>query len=136
MIGITLMFAMNQFPALTFGFPDVCWTLVFIVPIPIPYPNLSLECCGFPAAYNIFVGGAPVHNMSTMLLPSFGDLPGLFGAASGMVMGPDFSFINSFTCLMGCLPTKRWTSFGTSNLINSPALAITPNQFRVLVLSP
>jgi hypothetical protein len=130
------VFALNQLPAITMAFPDVCITMVVIVPVPIPYPNISFEFMGFPAAYNILVGGAPVHNMATVLVPSVGDLPGLMGVASGMVMGPNFSFVNSFTCLMGALPTKRLTSFGISNLTNAPAIAITPNQFKVLVLSP
>lgn len=124
---------------MSLGFPDVCITPIpmpFPVPVPIPYPNIALECCGVPAAYNILVGCAPVHNMATMIPLSMGDLPGIMGVASGMVMGPNFSFVNSFTCLMGALPTKRVTSFGTSNVINSPSLALTPNQFRVLVLSP
>jgi hypothetical protein len=128
------MFALNQFPALSTGFPDVCLTPI-IVPVPLPYPNMAFECTGFPAAYNILVGGAPVHNMSTILLPSIGDLPGIMGVASGMVMGPNLSLVNSFTCLMGALPTKRVTSFGTSNLINTESIALVPNQFTTLVLA-
>ena len=129
------MFALNQFPATSLGFPDVCLT-PNIVPLPVPYMNSAFEYSGFPAAYNILVGCAPVHNMATVLSPSFGDLPGIAGVASGTVMGPVFSMVNSNTCLMGCLPTKRVTSFGSSNLINSMSSAVTPNQFRVLILSP
>lgn len=130
------MFALNQFSAMTFGFPDVCWTPNFPSPVPIPYPNIANECTGVPAVNNILVGGAPVHNMGTVLSVSTGDLPGVMGVASGTVMGPSTSRVNSNTCLMGSLPTKRLTSFGTSNLINTPSTAISPNQFVVLILAP
>lgn len=129
------MFAMNQFPAANVGFPDVCNTLIGIASVPVPYPNVALESTGFPAPFNTIVGGSPVHNLATIMVPSMGDLPGLSGVASGTVLGPGNTFVNAQTTLMGALPTKRVTSFGLSNTTNNPTAAVTPNQLKVLILS-
>ena len=130
------MFALNQFPALSFGFPDVCLTPAGLFTVPVPYPNTATESLGFPFPLNIFVGGSPVHNMATVIGSSMGDLPGIAGMASGAVLGPAFAFLNSNTCLMGGLPTKRVTSFGSANFINAASMAAVPNQLKVLVLAP
>jgi hypothetical protein len=130
------MFALNQFPALSPGFPDACMTNMGTNDQVIPYPNSALESLGVPFPPNFLVGGAPVHNMATVICTTTDDLPGYAGVASGTVMGPSFSFVNSNTCLMGGLPTKRVTSCGVSNTINTPSMAATPNQLCVLVLAP
>lgn len=114
------------------GYSDVCTTMFSTM----CYANFSDESLGAPAAYNLLVGCAPVHNMATTLAPSTGDESGISGVASGMIMGPDMSFVNSNTCLMGSLPTKRVSSTGVSNGTNTCASALTPNQLKVLVLSP
>lgn len=126
------MFALNQFPGSNMGYSDVCTTMFSTM----CYANFSDESLGAPAAYNLLVGCAPVHNMATTLAPSTGDESGISGVASGMIMGPDMSFVNSNTCLMGSLPTKRVSSTGVSNGTNTCASALTPNQLKVLVLSP
>lgn len=128
------MFALNQLPALTIGMPDVCLTPVGPVVIPVPYPNIAQEVLGFPAPYNVIVGGAPVHNMGTTLPLSLGDLPGVAGVASGTVMGPHRSLTNATTCLMGSLPTRRVGSCGPSNTMNTIGIAAVPNQFKVVLL--
>jgi hypothetical protein len=130
------MFALNQFPSLTAGGPDVCATNNGVSDQNIPYSNSGVESLGAPFPPNFLVGGAPVHNMGTVIGTTTDDLPGYAGVASGTVMGPSFSFVNSNTCLMGGLPTKRVTSCGVSNTINTPSMASTPNQLCVLVLSP
>ncbi len=129
------MFAMNQFPAANVGFPDVCNTMIGTGSVPVPYPNAAMESTGFPAPFNTIVGGAPVHNLITIMPPSQGDLPGHSGVASGTVMGPGNTFVNAQTTLMGALPTKRMSSTGLSNTINNPTSAVTPNQLKVLILS-
>jgi hypothetical protein len=130
------MFIMNSFPALNLGFPDVCMTVIGLAPVPVPYPNIAIESSGFPFPPNIFIGGSPVHNLATTLVPSQGDLPGFSGVGSGTVLGTGNTFVNSNTVLHGALPTKRVTSMGTSNLTNSPSIASTPNNFSVLLLAP
>ena len=126
------MFALNQFPGTNMGYADVCSTAFF----PVCFSNMADESMGAPAAYNLLVGCAPVHNMATMLAPSHGDEAGISGVASGMIMGPEMSFVNSNTCLMGSLPTKRLSSTGVSNGTTTFASSLTPNQLKVLILSP
>ena len=128
------MFALNQLPAMTMGMPDVCLTPMGPIMVPVPYPNMAQEALGFPAAFNILVGGAPVHNMGTTLMLSMGDLPGGAGVASGTVLGPHRSLTNALTCLMGSLPTRRVGSMGPSNMMNTVGNAAIPNQVRVLLL--
>lgn len=129
------MFAMNQLPAVNFGFPDVCNTETGSGSAPVPYPNTAVESTGFPFVPHVIVGIAPVHNLATMMPPSQGDLPGHSGVASGTVLGPGNTFVNAQTTLMGSLPTKRVTSFGVSNTTNNPTAAMTPNQLTVSILS-
>jgi hypothetical protein len=129
------MFALNQFPAVNFGFPDTCNTETGSGTAQVAYPNSAAESTGFPAPVNILIGGSPVHNLATMMPPSQGDLPGHSGVASGTVLGPGNTFVNAQTTLMGALPTKRMSSTGMSNTTNNPTTAITANQLRVIILS-
>ena len=129
------MFALNQFPAPNVGFPDVCNTETGSGSAPVAYPNTAIESTGFPAAFHVIVGFAPVHNLATIMPPSQGDLPGHSGVASGTVLGPGNTFVNAQTTLMGALPTKRVTSTGVSNTTNNPTTAAAPNNLSVLVLS-
>jgi hypothetical protein len=119
----------------TIGFPDICLTMVGPVPTPIPYPNVAMESTGLPVPAHILVSVSPVHNSATTLAPSIGALPGFSGIASGIVMGPCRSLTHANTFLTGALPTKRMGSTGLSNLINTPCVAATPNQCKVLVLA-
>ncbi|KTT10240.1 DUF4150 domain-containing protein [Pseudacidovorax intermedius] len=128
------MFALNQLPALKQGFPDVCLTPMGPLLVPMPYPNMAQEVMGTPAPMNIFIGGAPVHNMATVIGLSMGDLPGVSGVASGLVLGPQTTLVNATTFLTGALPTQRLGSMGISNLCNVVSVACTPNQTRVLLL--
>jgi hypothetical protein len=128
------MFALNTSPALTFGFPDVCITMIGPVPTPVPYPNFANASTGFPVPAHILMSVAPVQNQATMLFPTLGDLPGFLGVASGTVLGPCQSLTHANTFLTGGLPTKRLSSMGFSNGINAPSTAIIPNQTKVLVL--
>lgn len=131
-----MCFFQNSFPASNAGFPDTCLTETGSGSAPVAYSNSAQEAAGTPAPYNILTGGSPVHNMSTILPPSQGDLPGHSGVGSGTVLGPasDFSFLTT-TTLMGSMPTKRMGSSGTSNFTNSPTAAVSPNQLKVVGLS-
>jgi hypothetical protein len=128
------MFALNQLPALKLGFPDVCLTPVGPALVPVPYANLAQEALGTPAPLHILVGGAPVHHMATVIGASMGDLPGVAGVASGLVLGPQTSLTNANTFLTGALPTQRLGSTGLSNLCNALSVACVPNQVKVLLL--
>ncbi len=131
------MFANCQGPGMNLGFPDVCLTPVGPVPVPIPYPNISLTPMGLPAAYNILLEGLPAHNLATMVPLSNGDNTGVgLGVASGLVMGPTRALTGAFTVLHGGVPATRMTSMNMQNLTNCAGLSLVPGQFKVLLLAP
>lgn len=131
------MFANTQMGGMNMAFPDVCLTPSPAGPVPIPYPNISNGPMGVPAAYKVFYGGTPVHNMSTSVPVSNGDNAGVAtGVASGMVMGPTRHVTAAFTALVGGMPCTRMTSASIQNSTNAPGMAMVPAQVRVLVLAP
>jgi hypothetical protein len=133
------MFANTQMGGLNLAFPDVCLTPAppAPAPIPIPYPNLSLGPLGVPFVPMVLYGGAPAHNLATMVPISMGDNPGIAtGVASGTVMGPTRSLTAAFSVLVGGLPATRLTSVNIQNSTNAPGMRIVPSQVRVLLLAP
>lgn len=130
------MFANTQMMGIDMAFPDVCLTPT-PVPTPIPYPNIAAGPMGVPAAYNVLMGCAPAHNMSTMVPLTNGDNAGVaMGVASGLVMGPSRHLTASFTTLVGGMPLTRMTSSSLQNSTNAPGMRIAPSQVKVLVLAP
>jgi hypothetical protein len=90
-----------------------------------------------PAVYNVLMGGAPAHNMSTLVPLTNGDNAGLAGGvASGTEMGPSRCLTGAFTVLVGGMPVTRLSSVTLQNSTNCPGAAIAPSQTKVLVLSP
>lgn len=133
------MFANTQMGGLNLAFPDVCLTPAppAPTPIPIPYPNLSIGPLGVPFVPMVLYGGAPAHNLATMVPISMGDNPGIAtGVASGTVMGPTRSLTAAFTVLVGGLPGTRLTSVNIQNSTNAPGMRIVPSQVRVILLAP
>lgn len=133
------MFANTQMGGMDMAFPDVCLTPAppAPAPIPIPYPNIANGPMGVPAAYNVLMGLAPTHNMSTVIPLSNGDNAGIAtGVASGMVMGPVRHLIGAMTVLVGGMPVTRMTSPSLQNSTNAPGMRIAPSQVKVLVLAP
>lgn len=124
---------LNQLPAQSIGMPDVCLTQPPgpVPPIPIPYPNMANEALGFPAVNHVLMGGAPAHNIGTIISPTLGDLPGFAGVASGTVMGPGSTSQGSAKLIIGGLPAKRVTSVGMGNGVNCTSIALSPNQIKV-----
>ena len=119
------------------GFPDVCKTPSPGGPIPIPYPNIAMGPMGTPAAYNVLMGMAPAHNLSTVIPLSNGDNAGVAtGVASGTVMGPTRHLTGAFTVLVKGMPLTRLTSASLQNSTNCPGMRIVPSQVKVLVLAP
>jgi len=132
------MFANCQLGGMDFGFPDVCLTPA-LVPVPIPYPNMSMGMTANPATAckKVYLSCMPAHNLMTMGTISMGDNAGVnLGVASGTVMGP---------CkhLMGCVgviyegsPVTKMTSPTGQNGIslNAPGLTLVPSQFKVMVM--
>jgi len=129
------MFANTQMMGMDLAFPDVCMTPP--VAAPIPYPNMAMGPMAVPAVYNILLACAPVHNLFSTIPVTLGDQPGvMLGVASGLVMSPSRRLTGAFTCLMGCAPTQRMTSFGIQNNTNAPGVRIIPSQPKVIVLNP
>ena len=131
------MFANTQMGGMNMGFPDVCLTPAGPAVAPIPYPNIAMGPKGVPAAYNVLMGMAPAHNMSTVIPLSNGDNAGVAtGVASGTVMGPTRHLTGAFTVLVKGMPLTRLTSASLQNSTNCPGMRIVPSQVKVLVLAP
>ncbi len=131
------MFANTQMGGMNLGFPDVCLTPAGPSVVPIPYPNVAMGPMGVPAAYNVLMGMAPAHNLSTVIPISNGDNAGIAtGVASGTVMGPTRHLTGAFTVLVKGMPLTRLTSVSIQNSTNCPGMRIVPSQVKVLVLAP
>jgi hypothetical protein len=131
------MFANTQMGGTDMGFPDVCNTPTPGGPVPIPYPNVATRPMAVPAVYNVLMGGAPAHNMSTVIPLTNGDNAGVTGGvASGTEMGPSRCLTGAFTVLVGGMPVTRLSSMTLQNSTNCPGACIAPSQTKVLVLSP
>lgn len=129
------MFASAQMGGMNLGIPDVCLTPP--IPVPIPYPNISLGPMTAPACYNILVAGTPGHNLVDPVVLSMGDNPGVaLGVASGTVMGPTRPVTGAFTVLVDGAPMTRMTTINIQNSTNCPGVRIVPSQPIVLVLAP
>ena len=130
------MFANTQMGGMAMGFPDVCLTPSPVGPVPIPYPNMSTQMMGVPAAYNVLWSCAPAHNMNTIVPLTNGDNAGVAtGVASGTVMGPKRNLTASFTVLVGGMPATKMTSMSLQNSTNCPGVDLVPSQFKVLILA-
>lgn len=131
------MFANNQMMGMDMGFPDVCLTPMVPAPVPIPYPNIAMGPMGVGAAINVLLGGAPTHNLATVVPLTNGDNAGVaMGVASGTVMGPSRHLTGAFTMLVGGTPVSRMTSMSLQNSTNCPGVRLVPSQVKVLVLAP
>lgn len=130
------MFANNQLMGIDTGFPDVCLTPTPTGPVPIPYPNTATGPMGVGGAYNVLMGGAPTHNLSTSVPLTNGDNAGVAtGVASGTVMGPSRHLTGAFTVLVGGVPATRMTSASLQNNTNCPGARLAPSQLKVLLLA-
>lgn len=132
------MFANTQMGGMDSAFPDVCLTPAPPAPpVPIPYPNIANRPTAVPAVPTVLFGGAPAHNMSTVIPMSNGDNAGIaMGVASGLVMGPSRCTTCATTVLIGGMPATRLTSTTLQNSTNAPGACIAPSQTKVLLLAP
>ena len=81
------VFGNSQMGGVNIGFPDVCMTPP--VPLPIPYPNISMGPVGFPPSPNVLWMATPAHHLMTTPVFSMGDNPGIAtGVASGTEVAP------------------------------------------------
>lgn len=105
------------------GFPDVCMTPP--LGVPIPYPNIGMNCMSAVFSPNIFVGYMPQLTNASITPMTLGDQAGtmhpLFMQMGGPTLGNLRVLINCIPAITLCTPT-----FG--NLYNNPiGLVATPS---------
>jgi hypothetical protein len=132
------MFATNSIAAMSMmTIPDVCKTPI-VVPVPIPYPNITMSTAHIPSVFNVMFGTGLAENLMTEGTISMGDEPGVEGGVvSGIFMGPDTYVSGSFKVIVGTAFATRLTSLVGMNGMpfNTIGMSIVPAQFRVLLLS-
>lgn len=131
------MFATNSLSAMSMmTVPDVCKTPI-IVPVPIPYPNITMSTTHIPAVFNVCFGPGLAENLMTEGTLSMGDEPGVEGGVvSSLFMGPDKYILGSFTVMVGTAFAARMTSLVGMNGMpfNTIGASLLPAQCCVLLL--
>ncbi len=132
------MFVLTMGPGMCMAFPDVCKTPI-IVPVPIPYPNISESSLVDVAAETILVDGLPALNQLSEIELSQGDDAGVeLGLISEDLMGMTNFIVGSIGVIMDGAPAQRLTSVTGQNamevLDNIVGACIVPSQFQVLAL--
>lgn len=132
------MFATNSIGAMNmFTVPDICKTPI-VVPVPIPYPNITFSVMHIPSVFNLMFGIGLAENLLTSGTISLGDQPGVLGGLiSQIFMGPDRYILGSFKVLAGGIFATRMTSLVGMNGMpfNTIGMTLLPGQFRVILLS-
>lgn len=132
------MFATNSLAAMSMmTIPDVCKTPI-VVPVPIPYPNITMSTAHIPSVFNVMFGTGLAENLMTEGTISMGDEPGVEGGVVSQVfMGPDTYVTGSFKVIVGTAFATRLTSLVGMNGMpfNTMGMSVVPAQFRVLLLS-
>ncbi|RDU94733.1 DUF4150 domain-containing protein [Trinickia dinghuensis] len=131
------MFATNSVAAMSMmTIPDVCKTPI-LVPVPIPYPNITMSTLHIPSVFNVMFGEGLAENLMTEGTISMGDEPGVEGGiVSEIFMGPDTYVMGSMKVIVGTAFAARLTSLVGMNGMpfNTMGMSIVPAQFRVLLL--
>ena len=131
------MFANCQAGGVALAMPDVCKTPAGPVVVPLPYPNMALLPMSVGFCPTILFGGAPAHNMMSIVPLTMGDEAGVLGGIlSGVFMGPSTCMDGAFTVLLDGAPATRLTSSTLQNEINAPGFCTVPSQTEVLLLAP
>lgn len=132
------MFINTMLEGMNTAFPDVCETPAAAgIPIPTPYPNISMTEEAVPAAYTVLIDGAPALNMSSTPVISQGDDAGLeLGVVSFMIMGPTRHLLAAETCLIEGMPATRLTDMTGQNgeIPNAVGATVVPCQETVICL--
>lgn len=131
-------FANTQMIAMDFAFPDLCKTLVVLVVVPLPYPNIGLKSTAIPSIYNQFTVCMPDHNMATITPLTNGNQPGfLLGVVSNLIMGMAYHIFGSIKVFKTIFPATKLLSITGQNgfILNMVGMTLTPCQIKVLILS-
>ncbi|KMJ45100.1 DUF4150 domain-containing protein [Xenorhabdus khoisanae] len=114
--------------------PDVCLTpFPPFPPMPMTYPNFAQGTSGICfSTINILFMGSPAHNMSTTIVMTNGDNPGVnLGVASGTVMGPSRHTLGATSVLIKGSPATRLSSMTMQNSTNTIGSRSMPSQVKV-----
>jgi Toxin PAAR-like domain len=125
-------------PGMSLGFPDVCKTPVGPVPVPLPYPNIGLKVMAVPTQFTVFTMCMPSHNMTTVVVLTEGDEPGILcGVVSQLDMATEECEMGSLNLFLGGPPATKLTSpTGHNGIVpNAPGACIVPCQTVFLSLS-
>lgn len=132
------MFGLTWGDGMNLGFPDVCLTPI-IVPVPIPYPNISeTATCAEPLP-SVLMECLPSMNQMSTCEVSEGDEAGVeTGVVSHLISGPTMYMVGSMGVLIDGLPAQRLTSVTGQNAMevvpNGPGMTLVPSQEVVLCL--
>lgn len=127
------MFANTNLGVMNLGFPDVCLTPPYA--LPIPYPNIALSLTHIPSQFKVLIGGGLAENLLTEGTTSLGDTTGVdTGLISHEVAGEDQPVLGSFKVLYGTAFATRLTTVNIQNGINSVGVSLTPAQLVALLL--
>jgi hypothetical protein len=132
------MFANTSSPSMSFGFPDVCKTIVGPAIVPIPYPNIAMSAMAIPTVLNVFIMAMPVHNLMTMTPLTNGDNAGIAGGLiSQIMMGPSKHLKGSVKVFKSGMPTTRMLDPTGQNgmLPNVPGITLSPSQVKTLIMT-
>jgi Domain of unknown function (DUF4150) len=130
------MFANTSGGGMAFAFPDTLLTPMGPVLMPVPYPNIASGPLGVPPVPNVIIGGAPAHNMGTVIPTTDGANAGAAGVASGTTAAAATPTSGAETVLFGGMPVTRLTDTTSHNAGNVSGSYVVPSQTVVLVLAP
>jgi len=131
------MFATNSLTAMSMmTVPDICKTPI-VIPVPIPYPNITMSSMHIPAVFNVCFGPGLAENLMTEGTISMGDEAGVAGGVvSSLFMGPDKYIMGSLKVIVGTAFATRMTSLVGMNGMpfNTMGASLTPAQCCVVLL--
>lgn len=132
------MFMLSMGSGMVLGFPDVCLTPA-VVPVPVPYPNISMSAMAPEAVPTVLTDCMPTLNELSDICASNGDEAGaLGGVVSHLIAGQTMWVLGSEAILVAGLPAQRLTSLAGCNamevLPNAPGVCLAPSQVTVLAL--
>lgn len=110
-----MMVATNNGLGMQLGFPDVCMTPP--LGVPIPYPNIGLNCMAGVFSPNIFVGYMPQLTLGSVLPMTLGDQAGSMHPLFMQMGGPT---VGNLRVLINCLPATSLCTPTYGNLFNNP----------------
>jgi carboxyl-terminal processing protease len=111
--------------------PDVCLTLVGIVPVPIPYVNvaLNMQAATFSAIVKFTM--MPALNLASIIAMSMGDEP---GTLHWTIKGPGTFTMGNPVVFVEKMPAINLTCLAAGNRMNAPmGAALIPSATNVML---